>query len=401
MMNNNNNNNNSQQSSAAAAVNPVVVAPASAPAVIATTITPAMMPPLPTQREARPEDEYGDEIYDHLFSRQHNTLRDATYLQRQREVEERMRIILIDWLVDVSLKFRQRPETFFLAVDVVDRYLMLQQVTRGSLQLVGITAILIAAKHEEIWAPEVRECAQITANTYSKEDIVRVERDICGALRYRFTLPTPYTFCIRLMQMAETEIAYNTNLDHLVHFFLELSALHYPMLNWRPSTVALAAFILGRITWHHRALLGSQGYSDICLLTETADEWVPEYLDEGSRQFCRIQAVADIAPAVRELLAFATETSRPEYRFRAVHRKYAHDKYGNVSRDPIVLPPMSSNSNNSNGNTTTTTNNNSGNNSNTSTQQQAPGMMIINRNNSTENNSGDTHLDEDSNLSAN
>jgi hypothetical protein len=39
---------------------------------------------------------------------------------------------------------------------IVDRYLSLQPVPKVELQLVGVAAVLIASKYEEIWAPEVR-----------------------------------------------------------------------------------------------------------------------------------------------------------------------------------------------------------------------------------------------------
>lgn len=41
-------------------------------------------------------------------------------------------------------------ETLFLAVNVLDRYLSLQPVARGDLQLVGITALWLACKYEEV-----------------------------------------------------------------------------------------------------------------------------------------------------------------------------------------------------------------------------------------------------------
>lgn len=34
-----------------------------------------------------------------------------------------MRAILIDWLVDVHLKYRMIPETLFITVSLIDKYL--------------------------------------------------------------------------------------------------------------------------------------------------------------------------------------------------------------------------------------------------------------------------------------
>lgn len=57
--------------------------------------------------------------------------------------------------LQVHLKFGLMPETLFLTTNLLDRYLSLESVSRKTLQLVGVTAMLLAAKYEEIIAPEV------------------------------------------------------------------------------------------------------------------------------------------------------------------------------------------------------------------------------------------------------
>jgi hypothetical protein len=59
-----------------------------------------------------------------------------------------MRAILIDWLIDVHLKFKLLPETLYITVGIIDRYLSLHTVARSKLQLVGITALFVASKYE-------------------------------------------------------------------------------------------------------------------------------------------------------------------------------------------------------------------------------------------------------------
>lgn len=66
-----------------------------------------------------------------------------------------MRAILIDWLIQVHHKFELSPETLYLTINIVDRYLATKTTLRKELQLLGISAMLIASKYEEIWAPEV------------------------------------------------------------------------------------------------------------------------------------------------------------------------------------------------------------------------------------------------------
>jgi len=68
------------------------------------------------------------------------------------------------------------PETLYLTCNLIDRYLAKRNVTRKRLQLVGVTAMLIASKYEEIWAPEVRDFVYISDKAYSREDILGCEK---------------------------------------------------------------------------------------------------------------------------------------------------------------------------------------------------------------------------------
>ena len=77
------------------------------------------------------------------------------YMDSQPEINDKMRAILVDWLIDVHRKFELSPETLFLTINIIDRFLAVKTVPRRELQLVGISAMLMASKYEEIWPPEV------------------------------------------------------------------------------------------------------------------------------------------------------------------------------------------------------------------------------------------------------
>ena len=87
-----------------------------------------------------------------------------------------MRSILVDWLIEVHLKFKLVPESLYLTINIIDRYLEKEQVNRQKLQLVGVTAMLIACKYEEIYPPIVKDFVYITDNAYTKEEILEQER---------------------------------------------------------------------------------------------------------------------------------------------------------------------------------------------------------------------------------
>ena len=86
-------------------------------------------------------------------------------MSKQTDINAKMRSILIDWLVEVHLKFKLMPETLYLTVNLIDRFLEKEQIMRNKLQLVGVTAMFMASKYEEIeeiYAPECRDFVYIS-----------------------------------------------------------------------------------------------------------------------------------------------------------------------------------------------------------------------------------------------
>ena len=74
-------------------------------------------------------------------------------------------------------------------------------VSRQKLQLVGVVAMLLAAKYEEIYPPEVKDFIYIAANTYTRDDILRMERLMFSTLDHNITCPTVYVFLKRGLQV--------------------------------------------------------------------------------------------------------------------------------------------------------------------------------------------------------
>lgn len=93
-------------------------------------------------------------------------------MSRQIEINDKMRAILIDWLIEVHLKFKLLPETLFITINIIDRFLERVEVGKSKLQLVGVAALLVACKYEEIYPPEIKDFIYITDRAYSKEELL-------------------------------------------------------------------------------------------------------------------------------------------------------------------------------------------------------------------------------------
>lgn len=108
-----------------------------------------------------------------------------------------MRGILIDWLVDVHLKFNLLNETLYLAVNLIDRYIEHHVISKDKLQLVGATSMFIACKLEEIYPPELNDFILICDNLYTKADMLTMEGQIIISMKFNLTFTSPLRFLER------------------------------------------------------------------------------------------------------------------------------------------------------------------------------------------------------------
>lgn len=67
----------------------------------------------------------------------------------------------------MHLKFKLKEETLFLAVNIIDRYLSQQTITKEKFQLLATTALFIATKYEEIYPPTGQELLIVSKQSYS------------------------------------------------------------------------------------------------------------------------------------------------------------------------------------------------------------------------------------------
>lgn len=129
----------------------------------------------PTLHDPQYVSEHAQTICKQLLETEKQHLPYPGYMQHQEDINEKMRAILVDWIIEVHLKFKLLPETLFITVSLIDRFLERVQIKRHDLQLVGVTAMLIASKYEEIYAPEVNDFVYITDNAYTKQQIFQME----------------------------------------------------------------------------------------------------------------------------------------------------------------------------------------------------------------------------------
>ncbi|XP_057818332.1 G2/mitotic-specific cyclin S13-7 isoform X2 [Cryptomeria japonica] len=231
------------------------------------------------------------------------------YMPTQVEINEKMRAILIDWLIEVHYKFELMPETLYLTTNLADRYLSIEPVSRRNLQLVGVTAMLLASKYEEIWAPEINDFVCISDRAYTKQQIISMEKIMLNKLKFHLTVPTPYVFVVRYLKAADSD----KEMENLVFFLIELSLLQYVTIKFTPSLLSAGAVYTARCTlkkdpiWND-LLKRHTGYSE-----------------------------ADLMECARLMVTFHQNSA--DNKLKVVHKKYSAPQFDSVALlSPAKLP---------------------------------------------------------------
>ena len=187
--------------------------------------------------------EYGDEIFQYMRELEDKMLPKAHYMDDQAEIQWSMRSVLMDWLVQVHQRFGLLPETLFLTCNYIDRFLSRKVVSLGKLQLVGATAIFIAAKYEEINCPSVQEIVYMVDNGYTVDEILKAERFMLSMLGFELGWPGPMSFLRRISKADDYDLETRT----LAKYFLELTIMDERFVGSPPSFLAAGAHCLARM----------------------------------------------------------------------------------------------------------------------------------------------------------
>ena len=185
-------------------------------------------------------DEYFDDICNELFKNEEKYLVDPKYMSNQSDINHRMRAILIDWLIDVHLKYKLVPQTMYIAVNLIDRYLEKNETNRAKLQLVGVTAMFIACKYEEIYPPDLKDFVYITDGAYVKQDVLDMEYKMLKSLEFNITFPTPWN----IFEIYKKKLDLDDKTVKLAWFMMELCLINYKILKFKMSVISASAILI-------------------------------------------------------------------------------------------------------------------------------------------------------------
>ncbi|KAF2402866.1 hypothetical protein EJ06DRAFT_554427 [Trichodelitschia bisporula] len=220
-------------------------------------------------------DEYQEDILDHMEVME--TMPDVSSIDLQTEIQWYMRPYLLDFLVEAHSAFQLLPETWFLAVNLLDRYCSRRVVYKRHYQLVGCVSLLIAAKYgdKKERVPTIRELRSMCCSLYDEEMFLQMEGHVLQTLTWVVGHPTADSFL--QIALADTGSSEDIELQNMTWYFCEMALFHKDFVGLRPSVLArcalvLARFVLNRPQAPANTWAGTYEYSIVCRLCSIAQE---------------------------------------------------------------------------------------------------------------------------------
>nr|XP_027199454.1 G2/mitotic-specific cyclin-A-like isoform X1 [Dermatophagoides pteronyssinus] len=260
--------------------------------------------------------DYSSNIWYYMLEKERKFMPNPFYMSNQQNINTKMRSILVDWLVDVADEYKLKDETLFLAINYIDRFLSNYSITRQEFQLLGTSALFIASKYEEIYPPELADFVYITDDSFSKAQILLMEKTILNGLAFDVSVPTSNYF----LEMFSTKLVLDKQIYCLAKYLNLLTMLECtPFLKYYPSEIAICSIMLaGKILRISDIIPEDFLQQSILYEKQLGNQGdVSQLLDERN----------NLLEALNQLRLYANK--HPQ---QAIQKKYCENKFYNVSK---------------------------------------------------------------------
>jgi len=242
----------------------------------------------------------------------HHRIYASDVLKRQSDVTGVMRAILVNWLSEVCQAFKLNPETLFLSVNYIDRFLAKTDVPSQALQCLGITCLWIASKFEESVIPGISQIEHVCAGAFNQKQILQMELDILRVLNFELAIATTRVFLDSYIKTLEAPYLF----DFFAYYYAELTLTDEVFLKYFPSLTAAACLCLAL----HSA--------EMECWTVKLEHNTAYSLEDISMRNC----VGEVYLAYKQnQVCVADELS-------SIKRKYSSDDFRNVASIPVRAP---------------------------------------------------------------
>ncbi|XP_045187579.2 G2/mitotic-specific cyclin-B2-like [Mercenaria mercenaria] len=255
--------------------------------------------------------EYAQDVIDYLQMVERRSSFPEKYLQQKgSDVTPHMRTVLMDWLIQVQVHQDLSQHTLHLCVNLIDKFLSIQNVMLDTLQLLGITSLLIAAKYHERFPPEICDLCHLTDGTYEPSQVLKMERYILKKLNFDLNIPGPVIFLERFLLVNQCEK--KMLIQSMSMYLLDLTLTEATFVHFYHSLLAASAIYISR------ELLGCD------VLWDQAFAHYTKYSEN------------DLSECVRAMKRTLSKLNKSK--FTGAKQKYAHHDFHSISKHRVLIP---------------------------------------------------------------
>lgn len=285
--------------------------PDTQPKAFSTSLLPTGVPDIDCDDAYDPHlcSQYAKDIYHYMFSLETKWPIRAFFLSSQVTVTANIRARVVNWLVEVHAYYALVPETLFLTVYLMDRYLQKHVVDKSKMLLLSVSSLFVASKFEETGGPLLEDLMYLTDYSCKATEVLVMEKDILRAVDWSLGRPSPLHFLRRNCKATET----SSPEENTAVFLLELGLTDYHMASVVPSKQAAAALHCA-LQLHGRPV-------------DCWDEKMVYYSGHSKKSLrCVVQRMAGLM------------LDAPNSQYKAVYEKFKDSRYDRVANISATYP---------------------------------------------------------------
>jgi hypothetical protein len=167
---------------------------------------------------------------------------DIPRIFHEKDITFAMRSLLVDWVIATHEKLNLCDDTLHLCIFIIDQFLNERSISTNKLQLVGVTALFIASKIEEVVVPDLSSFSHMTDNQFSDVEIKKAEKYMLYTLDYNIKYVNPLYF----LRRASKANNYEKKSRKMAKYLLELMCLNREFCRFKKSIICTTAMYFSR-----------------------------------------------------------------------------------------------------------------------------------------------------------
>lgn len=192
-------------------------------------------------------EEYTADIVKHIILNEQLNILDYSieniFQFQDKSINEKRRKNVIELFFYYNFRWKLNPDSVYLAINILDRYINKKKIKKDEYELVAIAAFMIGSKYEDIYFPNAKVLSYMYSFRYNPDEILEKESDILSTLNYSLLYNSSFKILQLLYHISGIK---NENLYYFSELALEVSLTDLSIMEYSQRKRAVAAFLLAK-----------------------------------------------------------------------------------------------------------------------------------------------------------